>query len=63
MGKNNVQADTMAKLYWNHCEKIGKHLLNQQSSNKGWTTYRYNSSKQLQFKKKQIYEELFGNKT
>jgi ribonuclease HI len=26
--KNNVQADTMAKLYWNHCEKTGKRLPN-----------------------------------
>jgi ribonuclease HI len=60
--KNNVQADTMAKLYWNYCEKTGKRLPNQVFSNEGWT-YRYNRSKRSRFHKKSIYEELFGDST
>jgi hypothetical protein len=60
--KNNVQADTMAKLYWNHCKKTCKRLPNQVFSNEGWT-YRYNRSKWSQFEKKAIYEELFGDAT
>jgi hypothetical protein len=60
--KNNVQADTMAKLYWNHCEKHGKRLPNQEFSDEGWT-FRYNSSKRSRFKKQDIYEELFGDTT
>ncbi len=60
--KNNVQADTMAKLYWNHCEKHGKRLPNQEFGDEGWT-YRYNTSKRSRFTKKDIYEELFGDTT
>ena len=60
--KNNVQADMMAKLYWNHCEKHNQRLLNQEFGNKGWT-YRYNMSKRSRFTKKDIYEELFGDTT
>jgi hypothetical protein len=52
----------MAKLYWNHCEKIGKWLPNQIFSDKGWT-YQYNMSKQSRLKKKYIYEDLFGDST
>jgi ribonuclease HI len=33
--KNNVQANTMAKLYWNHCKKNRKRLPNQEFSDKG----------------------------
>jgi hypothetical protein len=36
--------------------------LTQVFSDEGWT-YRYNSSKRSQFKKKEIYEELFGDST
>jgi hypothetical protein len=60
--KNNVQADTMAKLYWNHCEKIGKRLPNHEFSDEGWT-YRYNLRKRSRFTKQGLYEELFGDTT
>jgi hypothetical protein len=60
--KNNVQADMMAKLYWNHCEKMGKCLPNQEFSDEGWT-YCYNCTKWSCFTKKGLYEELFGNTT
>jgi hypothetical protein len=35
--KNNIQADTMEKLYWNHCKTIGKSLPNLEFNDKGWT--------------------------
>jgi hypothetical protein len=44
--KTNVQADMMAKLYWNHCDKIRKRMPNQEFSDKGWT-YQYNRRKGL----------------
>jgi hypothetical protein len=52
----------MAKLYWNHCKKIGKQLPNHEFSD-GGLTYRYNFRKLSRFTKKGLYEELFGGTT
>ncbi len=60
--KLNIQADSLAKAFWNHCEKNNKRLPNQDFGNDGWT-YRFNHQKRSRLEKKELYAELFGDAT
>jgi hypothetical protein len=48
--KLNIQADSIAKAFWNHCEKSNKRLPNQAFGDDGWT-YRFNGQKRSRLEK------------
>ena len=52
--RNNIQADTLAKMLWNHCEQVGIQLPNQVLGDKGWS-FRFNGKKQSRLKKHSLY--------
>jgi hypothetical protein len=60
--KLNIQADSLAKAFWNHCEKNNKRLPNQVFGDDGWT-FRFNDQKRSRLEKKELYAELFGDET
>jgi hypothetical protein len=62
LAKRNIQENSLAKAYWNHCEKTNKHLPNQDFQDKGWT-FRFNPMKCSQLEKKELYTEPFGDAT
>jgi ribonuclease HI len=60
--KHNIQADSLAKAFWNHCKWNNKQLPNQVFGDDGWT-FQFNEKKRSKLKKDELHAELFGNET
>ncbi len=58
--QRNIQCDSLAKMYWNHCLKANKRLPNQKLGDEGWTLW-FNSRKRSRVEKISLYSEMYGD--
>jgi ribonuclease HI len=52
----NIQCDSLAKLYWNHCLQMNKRLPNQKVGNNGWTLW-FNARKRSHVEITNLYSQ------
>lgn len=58
--QRNIQCDSLAKLFWNHCNRLRIRPPNQILGNEGWTFW-FNGSKRSRIHKANLYSELYGD--
>jgi hypothetical protein len=58
--QRNIQCDSLAKMYWNHCLRMNKRLPNQKLGDDGWTLW-FNGRKRSRVEKNNLYSEMYGD--
>ena len=58
--QRNIQCNSLAKIYWNHCTQIRKRLPNQKLGNDRWTFW-FNNRKYSCVEKSDLYLEMYGD--